>query len=94
MVVARRPNVENDVENPPDPTHLEIQDFRRQVEILTRHLEQLEPRGQQFMEESSSDKGFYNPFHNRSPVRNQLDVGRMYERGNPRKVSQYGDRDS
>lgn len=91
MVVARTTNVENDIENPPDTRDLEIQDFRRQVEILTWHLEQLKPRGQQFMEESSSDMGFYNPFHNRSPVRNQQDVGRMYERGNPRKGSQYED---
>ena len=45
---GHRQEVESDVVNEPDPRDLGIQNLCRQVETMTQHLDQTEPRGQLF----------------------------------------------
>ena len=45
--------VESNIENPYDPQNLEIQNLHRQVETLSRHLDQIEPQDLLFDELAS-----------------------------------------
>ncbi|XXG44718.1 hypothetical protein AAC387_Pa01g4446 [Persea americana] len=67
--LGRRPEVESDVGNEPDPRDTEIQNSRQQVERLTQRLEHLErPNHREDYNDDTDVEEFINPFHSRSSL--------------------------